>query len=137
MRRGCRPFHCQNFVNGQPSPKSGERHRRVAWKLRSEVKGVMNTRFDTDVLVADLKNVVRDSEQLLAAVSDATGEKAEALRERLDETLEKARQTCCKLEDKTKEGIRAADGVIRDHPYQSIGVALAAGVVIGALIARK
>jgi ElaB/YqjD/DUF883 family membrane-anchored ribosome-binding protein len=27
--------------------------------------------------------------------------------------------------------------VIRDHPYQSIGVALAVGVVIGALVARK
>ena len=97
----------------------------------------MNTRINTDVLVADLKNVVRDSEQLLAAVSDATGEKAEAVRERLNETLAQARETCCKLENKTKEGVRAADQVIRDHPYESIGVALAAGVVIGALIARK
>ena len=62
----------------------------------------MNTRFNTDVLVEDLKNVVRDSEQLLAAVSDATGEKAEALRERLSESLATAKETCCKLEQKTK-----------------------------------
>lgn len=97
----------------------------------------MNTRFNTDVLVEDLKTVVRDSEQLLAAVSNATGEKAEALRERLSESLEKARETCCKLEQKAKEGAMAADVVIRDHPYQSIGVALAAGLVIGALLARR
>ena len=97
----------------------------------------MNTRFNTEVLVEDLKNVVRDSEQLLAAVSDATGEKAEALRERLSESLATAKETCCKLEQKTKEGVRAADEMVREHPYQSIGVALAAGVVIGALLARK
>ena len=97
----------------------------------------MNARFNTDVLVEDLKNVVRDSEQLLAAVSDATGEKAEALRERLSESLATAKETCCKLEQKTKEGVRAADAMVREHPYQSIGVALAAGVVIGALLARK
>ena len=97
----------------------------------------MNARFNTDLLVEDLKSVVRDSEQLLAAVSDATGEKAEALRERLNQTLEAARQTCCKLENRTKEGVRAADAVIREHPYQSIGMALAAGVVIGLLLDRK
>ena len=97
----------------------------------------MSARFNTDVLVQDLKNVVRDSEQLLAAVSDATGEKAEALRERLSESLASAKQTCCKLEQKAKDGAKAADEIVRDHPYQSIGVALAAGVVIGALIARK
>jgi len=97
----------------------------------------MTARFNTEALVTDLKNVVRDSEELLAAVSDATGEKAEALREKLGEKLEAARVACRKLEDKTKEGIDSADRLIRDHPYQSIGVALAVGVVIGAVVARK
>jgi len=97
----------------------------------------MTSRINTDVLVTDLKNVVRDSEQLLAAVTDATGEKAEALREKLGEKLEAARVACRKLEDKTKEGIDSADRLIRDHPYQSMGAALAVGLVIGAVIARK
>ncbi len=97
----------------------------------------MSTRINTDPLVADLKAVVRDSEQLLAAVADVSGEKAETLRRRLAESLETARETCRKLEGKTKESLQAADVVIRDHPYQSIGIALALGVVVGAVIARK
>ena len=97
----------------------------------------MSNRINTDALVTDLKSVVRDSEQLLEAAAGVTGEKAEAIRERLNETLQAARETCRDLEEKTREGVRAADEVIRDHPYQTIGMALAAGVVIGALIARK
>ena len=97
----------------------------------------MTARFDTETLVTDLKAVVRDSEELLAAVSDATGEKAEELREKLSEKLEAARIACCKLEGKTKEHLETADKVIRDHPYQSIGVALTLGVVIGAVVAGR
>lgn len=97
----------------------------------------MNSRINTDALVSDLKTVVRDSEQLLEAVAAAGGEKADEMREKLAATLEKARCNCRKLQDKSREGLAAADTVIRDHPYQSIGVALAVGVVVGALIARK
>jgi ElaB/YqjD/DUF883 family membrane-anchored ribosome-binding protein len=97
----------------------------------------MNNRINTDALVSDLKGVVRDSEQLLAAVAETSGEKAAALRTRLSETLETARETCHKLEAKTQQSLEAADHVIRGHPYQSIGIALALGVVIGAVVARK
>jgi ElaB/YqjD/DUF883 family membrane-anchored ribosome-binding protein len=98
---------------------------------------VMTTRFDTDALVTDLQNVVRDSEQLLEAVSGATGEKAEALREKLAETLEAARSTCRDLEKRTKESLKVADVAIREHPYQSIAIALAAGIAVGAILAKK
>lgn len=97
----------------------------------------MNTRFNTDTLVNDLKTVVRDSEKLLAEVADASGEKAAVLREQLSESIAKAKCACQKLEEKTKDSLKAADEVVRQHPYESIGVALAVGVVIGALVARK
>jgi ElaB/YqjD/DUF883 family membrane-anchored ribosome-binding protein len=97
----------------------------------------MNNRINTDVLVTDLKNVVRDSEELLEAVAGATGEKAQQLRDRLAETLERAQQTCEKLEGKTKETLKAADDAIREHPYQSIALALAAGLVVGVVLAKK
>jgi ElaB/YqjD/DUF883 family membrane-anchored ribosome-binding protein len=118
------------------------KNRRAVWNRSVETKAlkerkVMNNRINTDTVVADLKTVVRDSEQLLEAVTGVTGEKAEALRQRLSETMERARQTCGKLEAKTKESLEATDKIIREHPYQSLGVALAVGVVIGALVARK
>jgi ElaB/YqjD/DUF883 family membrane-anchored ribosome-binding protein len=97
----------------------------------------MTARFNTENLVTDLKAVVRDSEELLAAVSDATGQKAEELREKLSEKLEAARIACCKLEGKTQEHLETADKVIREHPYQSMGVALVIGVAIGAVVASR
>ena len=36
-------------------------------------------------------------------------------------------------EQKARERARAADKVVRDHPYQTIGVVLGVGVLIGAL----
>lgn len=91
----------------------------------------------TERLVTDLKRLVRDSEELLRDSAGAVGEKAHALRERLSETMEAAKLTCRKLEEKAIEGAKATDKVIREHPYQSIGVAFGVGLLIGVLVTRK
>lgn len=93
--------------------------------------------INTDKLVADLRRVVSDSEELLRESAGAVGDKAQAVRERLTETLEAAKVTCRKLEDKAIEGAKATDKVIRDHPYQSLGVAFGVGLLIGVLVTRK
>ena len=91
----------------------------------------------TEKLVTDLKRVVRDSEELLQASAGAVGDKANELRERLSRTLESARAACGRLEDKAIEGAKATDKVIREHPYESIGVAFGIGLLIGVLVTRK
>ncbi len=91
----------------------------------------------TDKLVTDLKRVVRDSEVFLQDSAGAVGEKAQALRERLSQTLESAKVACRRLEEKAIEGAKATDKVIREHPYQSIGVAFGIGLLIGVLVTRK
>ena len=95
------------------------------------------TELNTDKLIADLKRLVTDSEELLHATKDAAGDKAHDLRDRLSDTLESARRNCRRLEDKALEGAKTADRTIRDHPYQSIGIALGVGLVIGILVAKK
>lgn len=97
----------------------------------------MNSQIDTEALITDLKAMVRDSEQLLQSVAGASGEKAEALRERLAQAVTAAQESCKIIESTARQKLAAADETIRDHPYQSIGVALAAGVVLGVLLARK
>ena len=91
----------------------------------------------TDKLVTDLKRVVRDSEELLKDSAGAVGEKAGDVRERLSQTLESAKATCRRLEEKAIEGAKATDKVIRTHPYESIGVAFGIGLLIGVLVTRK
>lgn len=41
------------------------------------------------------------------------------------------------LEDRAVAGARVTDRAIRSNPYQSLGVALGAGVVIGILLHRR
>jgi len=41
------------------------------------------------------------------------------------------------LEGKAIDGAKTADKTIRDHPYQSIGIAVGVGLLIGVLVARK
>jgi ElaB/YqjD/DUF883 family membrane-anchored ribosome-binding protein len=95
------------------------------------------TDLNTDRLVTDLKRIVRDSEELLHATKDAVGDKADEVRERLTDALEAAKRTCRRLEDKALDSAKAADRTIRDHPYQSMGVAFGVGLLIGVLVIRR
>jgi ElaB/YqjD/DUF883 family membrane-anchored ribosome-binding protein len=97
----------------------------------------MNIERSTDRLVGDLRRLMRDSEDLLHATKDAVDDKARAVRERLGEALTAAKRTCNQLEEKAGEGVRAADRAIRQHPYESIGIAFGIGLLIGVLATRK
>jgi ElaB/YqjD/DUF883 family membrane-anchored ribosome-binding protein len=91
----------------------------------------------TERILTDLKRVVRDSEELLHDSRGALDEQAEELRQRLAHTVAMAKEACGRLQEKTKEVAKATDATIREHPYQSMGIALGVGVLIGVLIARK
>ena len=98
----------------------------------------MNTiDLNTEKLVADLKRIINDSEDLLRATADAVGEKAGFVRERLGETIATAKRRCHELESRTAECAKAADKVVRKHPYQTIGAAFGVGLLIGVLVTRK
>jgi ElaB/YqjD/DUF883 family membrane-anchored ribosome-binding protein len=90
-----------------------------------------------DKLVADLKRVVRDSEQLLQDSAGVVGEKAHELRERLADTVEVAKATYVRLQESAKKGAKATDQAIREHPYHAMGIAFGLGVLIGVLARRK
>jgi ElaB/YqjD/DUF883 family membrane-anchored ribosome-binding protein len=85
----------------------------------------------------DLRILVRDAEELLKATAGDVSDKAKEARSRLMETLEKAKVTCHRLQDKTVAAAKATDKLVREHPYESIGVALGVGLLIGVLVARK
>lgn len=92
-------------------------------------------------VLADLRTLARDSEALLKATAGDVSEKAKEARARLSAALERAKATCEELQGQALETARAAvkkaDTVIREHPYESIGVAFGIGVLIGVLIGRR
>jgi len=92
-------------------------------------------------VVADLKSLVRDSEDLLKATASDVSEKAKEVRARVTAAVERAKETCESLQAQTAATARAAarraDAVIRTHPYESIGAAFGVGLLIGVLVTRK
>lgn len=97
---------------------------------------IANETVGTKVLT-DLKRVVADSEELLVDSAGAVGEKAHELRERLTRTVEAAKASCHRLEEKAKQGAKATDKLVRENPYRALGVAFGVGIVLGFLLKRK
>ena len=93
--------------------------------------------INTDRLVADLKTVTRDAEELLKTVAGERGNGAHEMRLRLSSAIDSAKATYHRLEEKAIAGAKATDKVIRQHPYESLGVAFGAGLLVGVLVARK
>jgi ElaB/YqjD/DUF883 family membrane-anchored ribosome-binding protein len=97
----------------------------------------MTTEQANERLTSDLKAVVRDAEELLKTTAGQAGEKVSEVRKRLATALESAKATCHRLEEKTIAAAKATDRTIRDHPYESIGIAFGVGLLVGVLVARK
>jgi ElaB/YqjD/DUF883 family membrane-anchored ribosome-binding protein len=91
----------------------------------------------TEKLLEDLKQVVRDGEDLLRAGAEDLSERGQVAREKLAAALEVARETGHRLEERAIAGAHATDRVIREHPYEAIGVAFGVGLLIGVLSARR
>jgi len=91
----------------------------------------------TEKLQQDLKTLVRDAEDLLKAGAGELSDKGKEARAKLTSAIESARQTCNRLEERAVVSAHAADRCIRDHPYESIGVAFGIGVLLGVLINRR
>lgn len=97
----------------------------------------MTNEANMDKLVADLKLLSHDAEAMLQATAGQAGDKMSDLRGRLSKALESARATCTRMQEKAVAGAKVADKTIREHPYESIGVAFGVGLLIGVLVSRR
>lgn len=92
-------------------------------------------------VLADLRALARDSEELLKATAGDVSDKAKEARSRLSEALGRTKATIAELQNQAIAGAKVAakkaDTVIREHPYESIGVAFGVGLLIGVLVTRK
>lgn len=90
---------------------------------------------------ADLEALTRDAEDLLKATAGDVSEKAKEARSRVAAALERAKTTCIRLQEQTianaKIAAKKADAVIRDHPYESIGIAFGVGLLLGVVVTRR
>jgi len=88
-------------------------------------------------LAGNLKAVMEGAEEVMKATASQTGEKVKELRSRLASALESAKAAYERLQNGTVAAARATDETIRDHPYESIGIAFGVGLLVGVLVARR
>jgi ElaB/YqjD/DUF883 family membrane-anchored ribosome-binding protein len=92
-------------------------------------------------LVQDFKLVISDAEELLRVTASQAGEKVAAARERIQDRLHTARLKLEEAEEalmvRTREAARVTDEFVHDKPWYAVGIAAAAGLVIGMLIGRR
>jgi ElaB/YqjD/DUF883 family membrane-anchored ribosome-binding protein len=82
----------------------------------------------------DLKLIVSDGEELLKAAANASGEGFTAARAKVAEKVMSAK---AKLADGSQLAARQVDDYVHGSPWTAIGVAAAAGILIGFLAAKR
>jgi ElaB/YqjD/DUF883 family membrane-anchored ribosome-binding protein len=99
------------------------------------------TDVSTEKLVADLRALVADTEELLRATAGQAGEKAAAARERMQASLARGKQRLLEaeraLEDDAAQAARAVEEYVHENPWRAVGIAALAGFVLGALVNRR
>lgn len=96
---------------------------------------------DRERIAQDMKAVISDAEELLRATASQAGEHIAAARERIQESLYRAKVKLAEAEgvvlDGTREMARATDDYVHDHPWRAVSIAAGVGLIVGLLIARR
>jgi len=93
----------------------------------------MKTNLQIDRVVDDLKALGQDADELVRATAGDARETVCEARARLGRAIDAARRSCDRAQKRVKAGVKKADEVVHKHPYETIGAAFGAGLVLGAL----
>jgi ElaB/YqjD/DUF883 family membrane-anchored ribosome-binding protein len=92
-------------------------------------------------LIADMRTVVADTEQLLKAAIGQSGEKLAALQPRIEENLRNAKARLAELEqlasDRAHAAAQATDDYAHEHPWRIASFGALVGIAVGLLIGRR
>jgi ElaB/YqjD/DUF883 family membrane-anchored ribosome-binding protein len=112
----------------------------MAMNSREELMDTEGARITADKLMADLRVLAADMEQLLKATANQTGQQVAQVRSKAEESLRAAKARIADLQGvalaKSRALGRATDGYVHANPWQVIAVCAAAGLVLGFLLGR-
>lgn len=93
-----------------------------------------------EALRDDPAQLAEDAQTLVDATADIASEKVSEARKRFKEVLERvaecSKETWNTVSEKAVSGAKITDKTIRENPYQSVGVALGIGALLGFLLTR-
>ena len=94
-----------------------------------------------DKLMADLRVVIADAEELLKLGAGQTGHTASEWRARVESRLAAAQARLSHLQEaavaRARAAGHAADDYVHEHPWKAIGAAAGLGLIVGLLVGRR
>ena len=85
----------------------------------------------------ELRNLIGDVEDLIKRVANVSDADVAKLRARVEEKISSAKDTLKSSTAAVRNAASATDDYVHDSPWQSIGMAALAGVMIGYLLGRR
>lgn len=93
-----------------------------------------------DPAIEELNRIVAQAEELLKSLGEQTGEAADAVRERVTQTLNQAKAklaaTAVEAEEVVESLAQRTDRYVRENPWQSVAIAALLGGALTLLVTR-
>ena len=100
-----------------------------------------DTTVAKEKLAADFRSVMDDIDALMSATTNNAEGEAAALRSRIRDRLDSAKERVIDAQheavERAKRAAGATDDYVHSHPWQAVGAAAAVGLAIGVLIGRR
>ena len=107
---------------------------------RDWVTGAAPDRVTSEKVMADLRVLAADMEQLLKATAGQTGQQVAQVRAKAEESLATVKARVADLHHealaKTRVAGRAADDYVHANPWQVMAIGAVAGLVLGFALTR-
>ena len=101
----------------------------------------MQTRTQPSPIARDVQNVVSEAQELLKTVKDESVSRIEDVKSKValqyDNAREKVGEIQTSIEDGAKQAVSSTDAYVRANPWTAVGIAAAAGAIIGFLAHRR
>ena len=101
----------------------------------------MQSRAQSNPVGRDVQNVVSEAQELLKTVKDEGATKIDDMKAKVSQQYEVAREKLGELQTTVQDGAKVAmtstDEYVRSNPWRAVGIAAAAGAIIGFLASRR
>jgi ElaB/YqjD/DUF883 family membrane-anchored ribosome-binding protein len=100
-----------------------------------------DTTLAKEKLASDFRAVMADIDALMTATTNKAEGEATALRARIRDRLDSAKERVIDAQheaiERAKRAAGATDDYVHSHPWQAVGAAAAVGLAVGVLIGRR
>jgi|SRR5580704_6084306 ElaB/YqjD/DUF883 family membrane-anchored ribosome-binding protein len=95
---------------------------------------------NADAMAAELRRIIEQAEQLLAAAG-VDNASLDGLKDRVNETIDAAREKLADLQQEARQrgrsAVAATESWVQANPWAALAIGAGVGLIIGALIMRK